>query len=167
MLRVVGPIVLIIGVLLVGSGAYEIVAGDPFENEGLMFIRMFGGMPMIFVGMVLTGLGYGGAVARYQANEIAPVGRDTVNYLVDGTKDSMQDAALAIAGGLREGITGQTKTDNEIACAKCGHGNDADAKFCDDCGTPIRASLACLACETENDVSAKFCDNCGRSLKDN
>lgn len=110
-LRVIGPVVLIIGLFLVGSGAYEIVAGDPFKNEGLMFVRMFGGMPMIFVGLVLTGMGYGGALARYHANEMAPVGRDTVNYLVDGTKGSMKDVASAVVGGLREGFMDETSNE--------------------------------------------------------
>lgn len=163
-LRVVGPIVLIVGLVLVGSGAYEIVAGDPFENEGLMFVRMFGGMPMIFVGLVLSGMGYVGAVARYQANEMAPIARDATNYLVDGTKGSIRTAAAAFGGGLREGLTGEVTQIDAVVCAQCGHDNDADAKYCDDCGAALRVHATCAKCGVENDADARFCDSCGTAM---
>jgi membrane protease subunit (stomatin/prohibitin family) len=47
-------------------------------------------------------------------------------------------------------------------CPKCGHSNDADAKFCDSCGGGLD-SQACSAC-VANGAQAKFCKGCGKPL---
>jgi len=49
-----------------------------------------------------------------------------------------------------------------IACPSCGTENDANARFCVECGT--RLSGGCPVCGTVNPPDAKFCMNCGNNL---
>ncbi|QNN22337.1 zinc ribbon domain-containing protein [Planctomycetales bacterium ZRK34] len=154
-LRTVGPIVLVAGFLTLGWGLFDIfVAG----NMGFHF-SPFVGMLMIFVGASTTMMGFAGALARYQANEIAPVAMDTFNDVADGTQQGVRTASRAFAGGLREGFT---ETADAIACPSCGHANEAGSKFCDQCGKPL--SRACPSCGSANDADARFCDACGKPL---
>jgi hypothetical protein len=53
---------------------------------------------------VMCQFGYFGAVAvaRYFASESAPVAKDTVNYIAEGTKDAVKTVARSIAEGLQE-----------------------------------------------------------------
>ena len=102
-LRVLGPIVLLVGLFLtiagVGSFFSSFGSFERPDNFHLAFI----GMPLIAVGGVLCKFGYMGAVARYAAGELAPVGKDTFNYLASGTKEGVRDMVSAV----REGITGE------------------------------------------------------------
>jgi membrane protease subunit (stomatin/prohibitin family) len=101
-----------------------------------------------------------GAVARYMAGEAAPVGKDTFNYMAHGTRDGIRDVTSAI----REGLTGETDPNGQIRCSSCQHPNDAEAKFCEQCGYQLTTTRLCSHCDCENDVDAKFCDNCGKPL---
>src|SRR5215510_12742698 len=47
-------------------------------------------------------------------------------------------------------------------CPQCQHENSATAKFCEECGQPLRAR--CPACGFEPAPSAKFCPECGQRL---
>ena len=103
-------------------------------------------------GIWATKFGYLGAAARYVAGETAPVARDTANYVLDGTKETIREVASAVRGDGGKGL----------ACPKCGHANDTDAKFCDECGTALQR--ACPKCGDVNAADAKFCDDCGTQL---
>jgi RNA polymerase subunit RPABC4/transcription elongation factor Spt4 len=147
-LRIAGPILLVIGFLL-------------FATIILGFI----GIPLIFAGAVMTIYGYMGKVARYTAGEMAPVGKDTFNYVATGSKEGISAVASAIGEGLKEGgvsLGGESK--ESVRCHKCNSVQDADAKFCDDCGTALLKSKPCPGCAELNDADAKFCDNCGQSI---
>ena len=50
-----------------------------------------------------------------------------------------------------------------IACPSCGTDNDANARFCVECGT--RLASGCPVCGTVNPPDAKFCMNCGTNLQ--
>ena len=89
----------------------------------------FIGVPLLFLGSVFTILGFLGDVARYQAQEVAPVGKDVVNYMVDGTKDSIKTVARSIKEGLSDDYD-----DKKVICERCFTENDSDAKYCDNCG---------------------------------
>jgi hypothetical protein len=45
-------------------------------------------------------------------------------------------------------------------CPFCDHTNPADAKFCNECGSPLHLK-PCKQCDAINDRSAKKCYNCG------
>jgi len=47
-------------------------------------------------------------------------------------------------------------------CSNCGHANLPSAKFCNECGTPLKAG--CPNCGHENPPGAKFCSECGTPL---
>jgi class 3 adenylate cyclase/tetratricopeptide (TPR) repeat protein len=49
-----------------------------------------------------------------------------------------------------------------LICPTCGTENEADAKFCTECGSGMQAG--CPACGTANKPGAKFCRACGTTL---
>lgn len=158
MLRIVGPVILGLGILLVVAGAIDIFT-DPFHGFPFAFL-IFAGMPMMFVGGVMTNMAFMGAFMRYAAGETAPVGKDTFNYMAHETRDGVRD----ISSAIREGFTGEVSNDDQIRCSSCQHLNDADAQFCDQCGYRLITTHVCRHCDNENDADAKFCDNCGKSM---
>lgn len=124
------------------------------ERPWLFFV----GIPLLWLGAALLVAGWMGAWARYQAGEAAPVAKDTFNYMAEGTQDGVRTLASAVGEGLR----GEGVAEGGVPCPQCDHLNDADAKFCDDCGAAMRTT--CPGCETPNDPDARFCDNCGTRL---
>lgn len=167
-LRILGPIILLIGIGFIISGISSFFTmlnqaessffgePEPRNNFGYTFI----GMPLVFVGAVMTMFGYMGKVARYQASELAPVGKDVANYMMDNTQDSVRDFAGAIGEGLNQEKTGAS---NHKYCLHCGNVLDTDSQFCDQCGT--KTKKMCANCGTDNESDAKFCDACGNRLE--
>jgi double zinc ribbon protein len=49
-----------------------------------------------------------------------------------------------------------------MQCPQCQHENPAEAKFCNQCATPLL--LQCSACATENPPGARFCHQCATPL---
>jgi class 3 adenylate cyclase/predicted ATPase len=49
-----------------------------------------------------------------------------------------------------------------VICANCGSANEAGAKFCNECGSPLAAG--CPNCGATNKPGAKFCNECGTAL---
>ncbi|HHZ11716.1 MAG TPA: zinc ribbon domain-containing protein [Acholeplasmataceae bacterium] len=96
-------------------------------------------------------MAYMGKVARYTASEMAPVKRDTINYMIDGTKDEVVDLVQKIKGGQVAAIT----------CPYCGDDNDGDAIYCDHCGRKLKVTCSC---GTVNQAGSRFCKKCGRAL---
>lgn len=102
----------------------------------------------------MTKFGFMGAIIRYQAGEVTPVGKDTFNYMAEGTKDGVRTVATAIGAGLRD-----ASNQSQLNCSACGHSNDANAKICDECGAALMK--LCPACRKRNEGDAKFCSGCG------
>ena len=52
-------------------------------------------------------------------------------------------------------------------CAHCGAENDAQAKFCQSCGSQLAKAKnrICSVCKTKNKPEARFCQNCGAPLQ--
>ena len=100
--RIVGPLVFLTGLICV------IIAGAELINSGMEpprhFWLAFVGMPLMFVGFVLSSYGFMGAVARFAAAEVAPVAADSVNYMAEETKGGVETVAKAAAKGIVEGI---------------------------------------------------------------
>lgn len=86
-LRIVGPLVLAGGgfFMLVGLVSFfsAFGGGGPPRLFGCSFV----GMPLLFVGSVMTKFGFMGAIIRYQAGEVAPIGKDTFNYMAGQVDD--------------------------------------------------------------------------------
>jgi hypothetical protein len=135
-LRVGGPVLLVIGLLLTLAGmASFFSAFGSFETPD-NFWMAFIGLPLIGIGGAMTKVGYLGPATRYVAGEVTPALRDTLGV-------------LGLRAGTRE-------------CVSCGAQNDADSRFCDACGKPLKQP--CPSCGAENDADARFCDACGKSL---
>jgi predicted ATPase/class 3 adenylate cyclase len=49
-----------------------------------------------------------------------------------------------------------------MQCAQCQHENAAEARFCNQCATPLIP--LCLSCGVENALDAKFCNQCATPL---
>jgi hypothetical protein len=138
-LRTLGPIILIIGLILLVIAISSFFSGFSNPGIGMMednkFFLAFIGMPLIFVGVAMTGAGFMGSVARYQASEMAPVAKDTVNYMVEGTKDSIKEVSKSIQEGINEGNgMMQSSDDAGLFCTQCGRQQEADARYCKYCG---------------------------------
>ena len=71
-----------------------------------MFFCALLGMRMLFTDTVMCMFGFMGAVSRYVAAEQAPVAKDTINYMADGTQDAVRTVARAAAKGVQEGLQG-------------------------------------------------------------
>ena len=157
------------GILALAGGAFLVIGMvDFFGSFGSMspprlFWCCFVGMPLLGIGIFLLKLGYMGAVTRYVANEVVPVGKDAVNYMVDGTEGSVRKVASAVGEGL--GLKGAGPAGRVVRCHKCNAENEVDANFCDACGAALQKSVPCSQCGELNDPDARFCDNCGKPLR--
>jgi hypothetical protein len=130
------------------------------SGEPKLFWCLFVGMPLLFAGGVLCSYGFMGKVLRYMAQETAPAGKDTFNYLADGTREGVKAVAGAIGEGLREsGLGGAGPT--MVRCHKCNALSPAEAQFC---GQALSKTKPCPNCREWNDPDAKFCDNCGHAF---
>jgi len=56
----------------------------------------------MFIGLVMCKFAFMGKVARYAAGELAPVGKDTFNYLAKETKVGVTDVSEAFYDGKHQ-----------------------------------------------------------------
>jgi hypothetical protein len=110
----------VVGVIFsaIGFGSFFSAFGT-FEPPRY-FWCVFIGFPLIGVGAMICKFAFLGSVTRYMANEVAPVGKDVVNYMADGTKGAVRDMAAAVGERLRG-----SPSDGRIRCHKCNTGNEA------------------------------------------
>jgi hypothetical protein len=158
-LRTLGPVILVIGLAFTVVGIGSFFASFGSFGPPRYFWCAFVGMPLVVAGIAITQAGFLGAIARYHAQEGAPVAKDTLNYLAAGTKEGIRDVAEAVGAGLA-----RTEPFGATTCTACGADNDADARFCHACGERMEAGQVCPDCQETNRPDARFCDNCGRTL---
>lgn len=101
-LRVAGPVCLLIGILFLATGMFSFFSAFGTGTFPRYFWCCFVGMPLIALGAALCKLGYMGVFMRYIAGESAPVAKDTINYVAEGTKPGIKAVAQAITEGVRE-----------------------------------------------------------------
>jgi hypothetical protein len=133
-LRKVGPLVFGAGLICVIIGMVDFFMAMSSRGEPRLFWLLFVGMPLMFVGGVMSQFGFLGAVTRYVAGEGAPVAADTANYLADETKGAVETVAKSAAKGIAEGIEAGRGASETNFCPHCGTGVKADFKFCPKCG---------------------------------
>ena len=166
-LRVLGPLMILVGGGFLAVGLISFFSAFGSGGMPQQFWCAFVGMPLLGIGLAVTKFAYMGKITRYIANEVAPVGKDSVNYMARGTKGAVRDIAEAVSGGIAAGAAGAgaataSGAANSVACPSCRKSNDSDARFCDNCGTPL--SMTCRDCGEVNDRDARFCDSCGSAL---
>ena len=160
MLRVLGIILLIVGIGCVVTGTADLIVSSSSWEEPTLFWLCFVGFPIIAGGAICTSFGFHKKVSRFMMSQQAPVAKDYANYMIDGTSDSVSNMAGKVASSVAdsskvEGVDANT-------CSKCGTRNPLGAKFCSKCGAAL--TKKCPYCGAENDDAAKFCNNCGKSL---
>lgn len=101
-LRVGGPLLALAGLIFLAIGMISFFSAFENHEPPKLFWCGFVGMPLLFVGIVMCKFGYFGAVMRYLAAESAPVAKDTINYMADGTKDAVKTVARSVSEGVLE-----------------------------------------------------------------
>jgi hypothetical protein len=124
----------VLGVVITGTAlVFLLIGGIDFfgsvnSYDGpTKFWMFFVGLPMLGVGGWCLQAGFLGAGARYVSGEVSPVAKDTAVYLTDGK------------GLLNLGVRSEPLAAPAAGhyCRSCGTRNDADARFCDSCGTAM------------------------------
>lgn len=147
-LKIVGPIVAAAGLILAVVGFVSFFSSFGGDGMPSLFWCAFVGMPVFVIGLGITFTAFRREIATYQKNESAPV----INEFAEDIKPAVQSVASAVR---------ETAAQDAI-CPNCGEKNDADAKFCKNCGAALRK--VCPDCGEQNDADAKFCKSCGKSL---
>lgn len=149
----------IFGILLTAAGVTFAAVGfasffGSMGGGGMpdKFWCCFVGFPLLFAGISMLSFGFRREITTYVKNESVPV----VNEAAEETKPALR----AIGSALREGMSEAEA--NTSVCSACGQKNGADAKFCGNCGAPLKK--ICPSCGKESDSASKFCDNCGTKL---
>jgi rubrerythrin len=74
----------------------------------------------------------------------------------------MTDQAVEKVRGRQYDVGQYTAGDSlRAACPTCGAAVKKGAKFCAECGTPIKQSRFCTECGAALEANAKFCPSCG------
>ena len=147
-LKIVGPIVAAAGLILAVVGFVSFFSSFGGDGMPSLFWCAFVGMPVFVIGLGITFTAFRREIATYHKNESAPV----INEFAEDIKPAVQSVASAVR---------ETAAQDAI-CPNCGEKNDADAKFCKNCGAALRK--VCPHCGEQNDADAKFCKSCGKSL---
>lgn len=135
--RLMGPFIFLVGVICVIGGLASFFSSFGSFEAPHYFWLCFIGMPLMFVGGILSNLGFMGAVARYIAGESAPVAVDTVNYVADETKGAIETVAQSAAKGVVEGIGEGRAVGQKSFCPQCGKSVENEFKFCPQCGNSL------------------------------
>ena len=162
LLRLIGPLVLVAGLVLVVIALVDFFSAFGGSEPPRYFWCGFVGLPLMWLGFVLSSAGFAGAVQRYLAGESAPVAKDTANYLARETKEGIQTVAAAVGEGLAAGR--REGSSNFIVCPQCRQANEPDACFCKACGAALAGARRCPACSRPNAAEATFCSHCGARL---
>jgi hypothetical protein len=158
MLRTFGPLLLVAGLVLLAIGLISFFSAFGTGEFPRYFWCAMVGLPLVGVGLSLSKFGYLGEVLRYMSGEVAPVGKDTFNYMAEGTRPGVETIARAVGEGIRAGTREESKP-----CVRCQARNDFSARFCNQCGAPLE-ELVCDTCHHPNAADARFCGQCGRPL---
>jgi ribosomal protein L40E len=66
-------------------------------------------------------------------------------------------------GNSSHDVRSRTAVMPSLSCSFCQHANPADAKYCNECGSPLNLE-PCVQCEAVNDLHATRCHACGADL---
>jgi ribosomal protein L40E len=162
LLRLIGPIVLGLGVVLTAIGLISFFSSLGTFEPPRYFWAAFVGLPLIAVGLGITKLGYLGAFFRYFSGEVTPVAEDTFNRIAEGTQEGVETLAQALGRGFTAGSRATTPPEQDLlSCDHCDAPNPAGAQFCSQCGTALKAKI-CPNCGATLKPIARFCSQCGK-----
>lgn len=163
-LRIIGPMVFAVGLVFTAIGLISFFSAfGRFAGPPQYFWCAFLGMPLMAAGSAISKFAFMGAVTRYVANEVTPVGTDVFNTVVSETQESFRDLAASIGSGLRDDRSAVRTPANGSPCGSCGTANAPEARYCKACGISL-ASRRCEHCGDSAPPDARFCDSCGEPL---
>lgn len=138
-MRVIGPAMIGVGGIFVAIGMISFFSAFGGNGPPQYFWCCFVGAPIATLGIGLTKFAYMGAVYRYLAGEVAPVQKDTFNYLATGIGPGVKDLAQAVGEGLQAGRQGASTAGSTESkyCSKCGQSVPPQANFCSSCGEKL------------------------------
>ena len=119
--RVLGVLLMGTALVLIGIAAADFFAAfgsDDIGAEPTQFGMLFAALPFFALGGLFLQLGFVGAAAKYVAGEAAPALKTSMDQLGVGRYPS-------------------ASTGSGPFCRSCGRQNNADARFCDGCGTSM------------------------------
>ena len=129
--RVLGVVLVLVGLALVGTALADFFASFSSLGEGMptKFWMAFVGWPVLAVGIWAVMAGFMGTASRYVAGETLPVVKDGLGYLTQGHG----------LGGIGR-VADATPTDRATAaryCTECGAALSGTARFCSGCGHAV------------------------------
>ncbi len=95
----IGPLTLFIGLGFVVVGMASFFTAFGGSGVPRYFWCAFVGAPISFVGLILCKFAFMGKIFRFSAGELAPVGKDTFNYMAVETKKGVADVSEAFFQG--------------------------------------------------------------------
>ena len=132
-LRVIGVLLLVVGVPTFGWGVYTVFTYEGYDGPpGMAILAFIGGLPVIGFGLMALNVGTLGAQSRYVAGEMMPTVKQSAAYLSDG--EGIMGVGRTVDDGS-PGTSGAAATGP--FCRSCGVRNDEDARFCDGCGASL------------------------------
>lgn len=150
--KIIGPLLLVtgfIGVLIAISLSFSLIKTEEIDAMFIAIPFWIFGILFTFIGLFLTGIGY---MTSFMASQIAPVAKDTANYMIEGTSNSIGKTLSNYKKHLEEIIT----------CPNCGYDNDYGNNFCNCCGEQLIKE--CPYCGSYNEMTNNFCNECGHEL---
>lgn len=154
-LKKYGKTITTIGVILFAIAILSFFSAMQGGGMPRYFFLGFIGLPMIGIGSAMLRYGYMGEVARYTSSEVAPVAKDTINYMLDETKENVADFVQTIKGKEQK---------EKLTCPYCHDLVEQDEVFCDKCGRKLHK--VCQSCGTKHFSTSEFCKKCGKRLYD-
>jgi len=135
--RIIGPVVGLVGLGFLAVGMVSFFSAFGSFEPPRYFWCAFVGIPLLGIGAGVTKIAYMGAVFRYFAGEVAPVQKDTFNYLARETSPGLRDIARSVGQGFREGAEASGAVGADARCPKCQAANPAAARYCGQCGSVL------------------------------
>ncbi len=166
----IGIPVLIAGIVLFIIG-FSNFNSSSISTAGSKMAMLAAGSFVIFIGFVLIAVGiyttffaHAREISSYTASSVAPVIKDTAEYLAPTTNNVVKEISESISEGIAKGKSSSNKGDNagKVVCQNCGQKNESTAKFCSNCGNAITQEKFCSSCGSKLESDAKFCSNCGQ-----
>ena len=169
-LKKVGKILLGIGIVISIAGIILLILGfanfGDFSSNNDMVMFIVGGF-LFAIGFAMLGFGFHATflahtreISSYTATSVAPVLKETTEYIAPTINNTVGGMAESISEGI---ASGKAKGKAEaIICQDCGEKNEAGSKFCSNCGKSLDTAKYCVNCGKKIENDDKFCPHCGQ-----
>lgn len=169
-LKTAGKILLSVGIVISITGIILLILGfanfGDFSSNIDMVLFIVGGF-LFAIGFAILGIGiyatffaHAREIGSYTASSVAPVLKETTEYIAPAINNSVGNLAESISEGVASGKA-KEKTET-ITCQECGEKNEKDSKFCSNCGKSLDTEKFCSNCGKKIENDDNFCPHCGQ-----